>query len=219
MFERHDQKTRRIWVYGHFRELLSTVLGFWGDFQGPWDLVHFWDAWPKTHHFCILGPFLWTIANNFGVLGWFTRPMRLSTFFRGVAKNSSLLRFWAVFMSYCRQFWASGLIYKVHDTQYIFEGHDKNVHHFCVLWPFSWATAHCVGVQWRFIRNMTVCTFWRGTTKKLVVLRFRSFLWAIAHSLGCRVIYKAHDTRYIFKRRDQNSSFLYFRVIFMSYCP
>jgi hypothetical protein len=29
MFERHDQKTHRICVYGHFRELLSTVWGFW----------------------------------------------------------------------------------------------------------------------------------------------------------------------------------------------
>jgi hypothetical protein len=30
---------------------------------------------------------------QFGVLGWFTRPMTLSTFFRGVTKNS-FLRLW-----------------------------------------------------------------------------------------------------------------------------
>jgi hypothetical protein len=34
-----------------------------------------------------------------------------------------------------------------------------------------------------------------------------------------RVIYKAHDTQYMFERHDQNSSFLHFRAVFMSYCP
>jgi hypothetical protein len=35
MFERHDQKLVVFTFLGRFRELLSTVLGFWGDFQGP----------------------------------------------------------------------------------------------------------------------------------------------------------------------------------------
>jgi hypothetical protein len=33
MFERHDQKLVIFTFSGRFRELLSTVLGFWGDFQ------------------------------------------------------------------------------------------------------------------------------------------------------------------------------------------
>jgi hypothetical protein len=35
MSERLDQKLVVFTFSGHFRELLSTVLGFWGDFQGP----------------------------------------------------------------------------------------------------------------------------------------------------------------------------------------
>jgi hypothetical protein len=35
MFERHDQKLIVFCIYGRFRELLSTVLGFRGDLQGP----------------------------------------------------------------------------------------------------------------------------------------------------------------------------------------
>jgi hypothetical protein len=33
------------------------------------------------------------------------------------------------------------------------------------------------------------------------------------------VIYKAHDTKYMFERHDQNLPFLCYRAIFMSYCP
>jgi hypothetical protein len=32
-----------------------------------------------------------------------------------------------VFMSYCAQFWGSGVIYKVHDTKYMFEMHDQKL--------------------------------------------------------------------------------------------
>jgi hypothetical protein len=35
MFERHDQKLIVFTFLGHLCELLSTVLGFWGDFKGP----------------------------------------------------------------------------------------------------------------------------------------------------------------------------------------
>jgi hypothetical protein len=47
--------------------------------------------------------------------------MRLSTFLRHVNKNSSFLRFRVVFMNYCQQLWGSGVIYKAHETQYIFD--------------------------------------------------------------------------------------------------
>jgi hypothetical protein len=35
MFERHDQKLVVFTFSDRFHELLTTVLGFWGDFQGP----------------------------------------------------------------------------------------------------------------------------------------------------------------------------------------
>jgi hypothetical protein len=38
----------------------------------------------KTCRFCMLGPFLWAIAHSFGVPGWSTRPMTLSTCLRGM---------------------------------------------------------------------------------------------------------------------------------------
>jgi hypothetical protein len=33
----------------------------------------------------------------------------------------------AVFVSYCLLFWGFGVIYKVHDTQYMFEKHDQKL--------------------------------------------------------------------------------------------
>jgi hypothetical protein len=48
-----------------------------------------------------LWPFSLAIAHSIGVPGLFTRPMTLSTFLRGVTKNSSFLHFRAVYMSYC----------------------------------------------------------------------------------------------------------------------
>jgi hypothetical protein len=53
ILERNDKKTRRLCVYGRCRELLPIVLGFRGDLQGRWHLVHVWAAWQKIHHFCI----------------------------------------------------------------------------------------------------------------------------------------------------------------------
>jgi hypothetical protein len=41
----------------------------------------------------------------------------------------------AVFVSYCPQFWGSGVIYKAHDTMYMFERHDRKSS-FLRLWPF-----------------------------------------------------------------------------------
>jgi hypothetical protein len=90
--------------------------------------------------------------------------MTLSTFLRGMPKNSSCLHFRAVFMSYCPQFWGFGLIYKVHDTQYTFERHDKKL----IIFAFSVRfVSYCLlsWGPWRFTRNMIVCTFWRGITK------------------------------------------------------
>jgi hypothetical protein len=56
--------------------------------------------------------------------------------------------------------------------------------------------------------------------KKLVVLRFRSFLWANAHIFGVPGLFTMPMTLSTFLRgMTKNSSFLHFRGIFMSYCP
>jgi hypothetical protein len=110
---------------------LSVVLGFQSDLQGPWHSVYFWEAWPKTHRFCIWGPFWWAIAHSFGVPEWFIRSMTLSTCLRGMTKNSSFLCFRAVFVSYCPLFWGSVKIYKAHDTQYILERNGEKTCRFC----------------------------------------------------------------------------------------
>jgi hypothetical protein len=86
---------------------ISHCFGVLGDLHGPWHLVHVWEAWPKTHRFCVLGS--WAIAHCFGFSRWFTRPMTLTKCLRGMTKNPSFLRFWA-------EFWVSGVILKAHDT-------------------------------------------------------------------------------------------------------
>jgi hypothetical protein len=186
MLERHDQKTRRICVYGHFRELLSTVLGFWGNLQVPWDSVHFWDASPKTCHFCILGMFSWTIANSFGVLGWVTRPMRLSTFLRGVAKKT--YRFcvlgpfsWAIADSFGVLDW---FIRSMTLNTYL-RGMTKSSSffascgHFRELLPIVWGSMEI----YKQYNSMHIL---ERNDKKLVVLCFRSFCELLPTVLGCR---------------------------------
>jgi hypothetical protein len=44
-----------------------------------------------------------------------------------MTKNMSFLHFLAVFMSYCPQFWVFGVIFKAHDTWYIFDMHDQKL--------------------------------------------------------------------------------------------
>jgi hypothetical protein len=56
---------------------LPTVLGLWGDLHGPWHSVHVCEAWPKTCHFYIFGPFSWAIVHSFGFSGWFSSPWHL----------------------------------------------------------------------------------------------------------------------------------------------
>jgi hypothetical protein len=42
-------------------------------------------------------------------------------------KKIIVFAFMAVFVIYCPQFWGSRVIYKAHDTQYIFERHDQKI--------------------------------------------------------------------------------------------
>jgi hypothetical protein len=74
----------RLWP---FLWAMPIVLGFQGDLQGWWHSVHVWEAWPKTCHFNVIGPFSWAIVHGFGFLGWFTSPMTLSTCLWGMTKN------------------------------------------------------------------------------------------------------------------------------------
>jgi hypothetical protein len=53
--------------------------------------------------------------------------MTLSTFLRGMTKNSSFLHFRAVFVSYCPLFWGSGVIYTKYDILYILERDNKKL--------------------------------------------------------------------------------------------
>ena len=137
--------------YGHFHELLATVLGFQDD-------LHVWEVWPKTRRFFILWPFSWPLAHSFWALGPFTC-------LRVMSKNSYIfLHFADVFMSYSLWFSGSRDIYNDHSTLYMFEGMTKNLS-FRVLWPFSCAIAHSFGVPRRF-------TCLRGMTKNSLFLHF-----------------------------------------------
>jgi hypothetical protein len=103
---------------------------FWGFMENykEYDSLYILERNDKKYLlFLCLWPFSWAIAHSFGVSGWSTRPMTVSTCLRGVTKNSSFLHFRAIFMSYCPQFWGSGVIYKVHDTQYMFERHGQKL--------------------------------------------------------------------------------------------
>jgi hypothetical protein len=101
----------RLWPF-----LWAHYLGVLGDLHGPWHLVHVWEAWPKTRHFCVLGPFSWAIDHCFGFPRWFTRPMTLMKCLRGMTKNLVIFTFLGRFVSYRPQFWVSGVIFKAHDT-------------------------------------------------------------------------------------------------------
>jgi hypothetical protein len=80
ILERNAKKTHHFCVYGHFRELLPIVFRSRCDLQGPWHSVYFWEAWPRTRRFNVLGPFSWAIVHCFGVPGWFTWNMTFCRF-------------------------------------------------------------------------------------------------------------------------------------------
>jgi hypothetical protein len=85
------------------------------------------------------------------------------------------LHFRAVFISYCPQFWGSGLIYKVHGTRYMFERHDKKTRHFCVLGPF---VSYCL-LFWgsmEIYKEHDSLYILERNHKKLIFLRLWPFL-------------------------------------------
>jgi hypothetical protein len=67
---------------------------------------------------------------------------------------------------------------------------------------------------------MTICTFWREITKKLIIFAFMAvFVSYCPQFWGGGVIYKTHDTLYMFERHDQKLFVVAFMAIFVSYCP
>jgi hypothetical protein len=151
-------------------------------------------AWSKTHSFCVLGPFSWTISHNFGFPDWFTRTITRSTYLRCTTKNLSFCVFRAVFVSYCPLFWSSVDIYKEYDSLYIFKRNEKNSSFLC-LWLFSWTITHSFGVPGWFTRPMTLSTCLSGMTKNSSFLHFRAvFMSYCPQFWGSRVIYKDYDT-------------------------
>jgi hypothetical protein len=141
MFDRHDEKLIVFAFMAVFVSYCPLFWGYGGDLHGLWHLVHVWEAWPKTCHFYIFGPFSWAIVHSFGFSGWFsspwhlvlvwyawpktcrfcvygcTWPMTVSTCLRGMTKNSPFLHFGVIFMSYCPLFWVFEVIYKAHDMK------------------------------------------------------------------------------------------------------
>jgi hypothetical protein len=120
ILERNDKKL----VYGRFCELLPTILGFRDDLQGPRHSIHVWEAWPKTRRFCVYGHFCELLPTVLGFRDDLQGPWHSVHFWEAWPKLVIFLYFRAVFMSYCPQFWGSRVIYKVHDTQYMFKMHD-----------------------------------------------------------------------------------------------
>jgi hypothetical protein len=80
----------------------------------------------------------------------------------------------AVFVSYCPQFRRSGLIYKVHDTLYMFERQDKKLIVFAIMvvfisyCPLFWSSMEI----YKEYDSMYIL---ETNGKKLIVLCFRSF--------------------------------------------
>jgi hypothetical protein len=143
-------------------------------------------------------PFLLAIAHCFGVMGGFTWPMTLSTCLRGMTKNLSFLHFRAIFVSYCPQFWVFGVIFKAHDTWYLFDRHNQKFVVFLFMavfvsyFPLFWGSG---GFTW----PVTLGTCLRGMTKNSSFLHFRAVFMSFCPLFWVsEVIYKAHDTHYMF---------------------
>jgi hypothetical protein len=171
IFERCDQKLIIFAFLGRFHELLPTVLGFRGDLQGRWHSVHFLEGWPKTHPFCVLGPFSWAIVHSFRVLGWLTRPMTLTTCLRGMTENTSFLRLWPFSWAIATVLGFRGDLQGPWHSVHFWEGCQKT-RHVCILGPFLRAIAHSFGVSDWITRSMTLDTRLRGMTKKLIIFAF-----------------------------------------------
>jgi hypothetical protein len=89
--------------------------------------------------------------------------MTLSTGLRGMTKNLSFSHFWAIFVSYCPQFWVFGVIFKA-------TGMTKNSS-FLRLWPFCDLFRTVLGFWGIYMAHDTQYMFERHD-QKLVIFTF-----------------------------------------------
>ena len=122
-------------------------------------------------------------------------------------------------MGYCPQFWVFGVIFKAHETWYLFDRHDQKLIVFAFIaifvsyFPLFWGSG---GFTW----PMTLSTCLRGMTKNSPFLRFRVVFMSYCPLFWVsEVIYKAHDTHEMFERYDQKPVIFKFLGRFVSYCP
>jgi hypothetical protein len=87
-------------VYGHFFEVLPIVLGCQSDLQGPWHSVHVWEAWSKTHRFCVYDYFCELLPIVLGFWGDLQGPWHSVHFLEAWPKTRHFLHSRAIFISY-----------------------------------------------------------------------------------------------------------------------
>jgi hypothetical protein len=187
----HDQK---LVVFAFMAVFVSycPLFGVLGDLHGPWHLVHVWEAWPKTRHFCILGPFSWAIAHCFGFPRWFTRPMTLTKCLRGMTKTPLFLRFWAISWAIVHSFGFPWWFWRPMTLSICLTGMTKNssflrLWHFCELLPTVlglWGDLHG---PWHLVHVWEAWPIFFFTFSG----RFHELLSIV---LGFRGDFQAHDT-------------------------
>jgi hypothetical protein len=163
---------------------------------------------------------LMSYCPQFWGLRLFSRPMTLSTCLKGITKNLSFLHFRDVFVSYCPKFWSSEVIYKAHNTLYIFERPNKKNSSFLRFrtvfmsqCPFFWNSR----AIYKEYDNLYILE--RDVKKTHHFWVLCPFSWA-AHSFcvpGWFIRPMTLST--CLRGMSKNSSFLRFRAVFMTYCP
>jgi hypothetical protein len=189
---------------------LPIVLGFRGDLQGPWHSVHVWEAWPRTHRFCVLGTFSWAIVHNFGFPWWFIRNMIVYTFSRGMIKNSLFLGLCPFSWAIAHSFGILGWFTRSMTLSTCLRGMTKNssflrfrdvLVSYC---PQFWGSV-------KIYKEYASLYIFERNDKKLIVFALWPFSWAFAHSFGVPMWFTRPMTHGIFLRgMNKKSSFFTF---------
>ena len=126
----------------------------------------------------------------------------------------------AILMSYSPQFLGSCWICNAYKTRYMFEIYDKKTRSFLVLWSFSWAIAHYLGVPGRFTTTLRPDTSWRDMTQNSQFSRFIAvFHELLPIFLGSRRICMPRKNPYLFESYAQKLVVFVLMAILMSYWP
>jgi hypothetical protein len=212
MFEMHDQQLLVFVFYGHFYDLLPTVLVFR---YCPLHSVHVEETCQKLAVFVFQGHFLLAIAHGLGDPRRFKTHVTLKHCLRSITKNSlvwcldhfrELLPTVFGFRCNLKRLWHSVHVWETwHKT-----------HCFHVLWIFSWAIAHCFGLLGRFLMPATCGTCLRAWQKTRRFQIYDCFVSYEHRFWDSGAIENAKDTQYMFKSYDKkNSSFLHFIAVFV----